>query len=257
MPDAGGVFYSGHIADEPFLAAPIVLLHGAGGSRLDWAMRRLPGRVVIAIDLPGHGALIDQPGRSTIADYTAVVVRFLDALHITRAVFVGHSMGGAIALKLALDQPDRVAGLVLIATGARLRVHPAMLNDILHNPQSAAQQISDWSWSRQVPPEIRQGMVKRLLAIPPQTLHDDFAACNAFDVSERVNTIQAPTLILVGSDDQMTPLKYSTFLAERIGGSRLQVIPNAGHMLPLEQPAVVTANITNWLMRVSDVAPGR
>jgi len=257
MPEAGAVFYSGHTAGEPFLAAPIVLLHGAGGSRLDWALRQMPSRSVIAVDLPGHGALIDQPGRMTIADYAVAVVGLLDALQLARAVFIGHSMGGAIALTLALDYPDRVAGLVLIATGARLRVHPSMLNDIIHNPPAAARQIADWSWSSHAPPEARQQMEKRLLAIPPQTLHDDFAACNAFDVSERVNAIQTPTLILVGAEDQMTPVRYSTFLAERIAVSQLHVIPNAGHMVPLEQPVLVASQITSWLITVSDVASGR
>jgi len=255
MPEAGGLFYSGHIAGDQPLVSPVILLHGAGGSRLDWMLRKIPGRDVIAIDLPGHGALIGQPGRSSVVDYALAIIAFLDALHITRAAFVGHSMGGAIALSLALEQSKRVAGLVLISTGARLRVHPAVIDNILHSPEISIRQVVDWSWSSHAPPETRDQMAKQLLLIPSQTLHGDFTACNAFDVSERLTAINAPTLILVGAEDQMTPIKYSTFLSSRIDGAQLNIIPNAGHMVTLEQPEAVNTQITSWFDRVmTDVA---
>lgn len=247
MPEVAGLFYSGHIAGEALILPPVVLLHGAGGNRLNWALRRIPGRAVIAVDLPGHGAMLDRPGRSTIADYAASVIGFLDAINVDRAVFAGHSMGGAISLGLALENPERVAGLALISTGARLRVHPAILDNIVHDPKTTVQQIVGWSWSSRVTLETRAQMTKQLLAIPVQTLHDDFAACNAFDVSNRLGPVQVPTLILVGADDQMTPVKYSIFMAERIARSKFTVIPNAGHMLTLEQPTLFASEITTWL----------
>src|SRR5512139_941434 len=108
--------------------ASVLLIHGAGENHLVWpiGLRRLPGSIVYAIDLPGHGKSAGM-GRSTIADYAAWIVSFLDALHIPAAVFIGHSMGGAIAQQLALTYPDRTTALVLAATGAKLRVAPQLL----------------------------------------------------------------------------------------------------------------------------------
>ena len=248
MPGAAGLFYSGYRPDAPAPGTPIVLLHGAGGSRLDWHFRHVAcGAPVIAVDLPGHGALIGEFGRLTIGAYAEAVIGLLDSLHLPRVIVAGHSMGGAIALTLALDYPTRVAGLILIGTGARLRVHPAILDGILREPEATARQIATLSWSAKSPPAARQQMVHRLLALPPTTLHDDFQACNHFDITDRVATIHTPTLILVGADDQMTPPKYSALLAERITGARLVVIPNAGHMVMLEQPDAVSSQINTWL----------
>jgi pimeloyl-ACP methyl ester carboxylesterase len=99
--------------------APVLLIHGAGESHLVWpiGLRRLPGTIVYALDLPGHGKSRGT-GRSTIADYADWLGSFLAALLVPAAVCIGHSMGGAIAQQLALTHPDRTAALVLVATGA-------------------------------------------------------------------------------------------------------------------------------------------
>src|SRR5512139_1972635 len=107
---------------------PVLLIHGAGESHLVWpfGLRRLPGTIVYAIDLPGHGKSAG-PGRITIADYAEWLVSWLDTRRVPAAVLIGHSMGGAIAQWLALTCPDRTAALVLVATGAKLRVAPQLL----------------------------------------------------------------------------------------------------------------------------------
>ncbi|MHB8627722.1 MAG: alpha/beta fold hydrolase [Aggregatilineales bacterium] len=257
MPSAAGLFYSGYTPDESAPGVPIVLVHGAGGSRLDWQFRRVPSSApVIAVDLPGHGALIGAFGRLTIGAYAEAVVGLLDELHLPGVIIAGHSMGGAIALTLALDYAPRVAGMILIGTGARLRVHPTIIEGIVREPEATARQIATLSWSVKSPPAVRQQMVRRLLAVSPTTLRDDFRACNAFDVVDRVGSIHTPTLILVGAEDQMTPPKYSAFLAERIAGARMAVIPNAGHMVTLEQPDAVSSQIITWLNGLNLVDAG-
>src|SRR5215207_1559403 len=153
--------------DQPVL----VLMHGAGGSRLQWpgALRRLPGVGVIAIDLPGHGKS-PAPSRDSIPAYAADMVALLDALNLERAVFGGHSMGGGIALWLAIEYPQRVAGLVLVGTGAKLAVHPDLLRDSRDNPEQAARTMVEWMWSDDTPAELRQKHYDSLVSLPPGVL---------------------------------------------------------------------------------------
>jgi pimeloyl-ACP methyl ester carboxylesterase len=76
---------------------------------------------------------------------------------------------------------------------------------------------------------------------------NDYRACDAFDVREKLKTIRAPTLIVAGEADQLTPLKHATFLAGQIPRARLSVIPGAGHMVMLEAAGAVTQAITDFL----------
>ena len=111
---------------------PLVLVHGAGGNLMHWpgALRRLPGHTVYALDLPGHGKS-GGAGRAEIGAYADVVRGFAEALGLVPFVLAGHSMGGAIALEFALRYPARLAGLILVGTGAKLRVAPEILTGIL------------------------------------------------------------------------------------------------------------------------------
>jgi pimeloyl-ACP methyl ester carboxylesterase len=227
---------------------PVLLLHGAGENHLVWpiGLRRLPGTIGYAIDLPGHGKSAGA-GRSTIADYAAWVISFLDVLHIPAAVLIGHSMGGAIAQQLALTQPDRIAAIVLIATGAKLRVAPQLL-DLAHSDFSAAVElISEWEWGPNAPAEIKELGEQQLLTTSPAVMLDDYRACDAFDVRGQLKDIIVPTLIVAGEADRMTPLKHATFMAEQIPQVRLCAVSEAGHMVMLEAADTVTQAVTDFL----------
>jgi pimeloyl-ACP methyl ester carboxylesterase len=227
---------------------PVLLLHGAGENHLVWpiGLRRLPGTIVYAIDLPGHGKSAGMR-RSTIADYVAWVISFLDSLHIPAAVFIGHSMGGAIAQQLALTYPDRTAALVLIATGAKLRVAPQLLELARDDFPTAVELLSEWEWGPTAPAEIKNLGKQQLLTNTPSVMLADYRACDAFDVREQIKHITAPTLIIAGEADRMTPLKHATFMAEQIPQARLGTVPGAGHMVMLEAVDVVTQAVTDFL----------
>jgi pimeloyl-ACP methyl ester carboxylesterase len=227
---------------------PVLLLHGAAENHLIWpiGLRRLSGTIVYALDLPGHGKSSGR-GCATIADYADWIVAFLDALHIPAAVFIGHSMGGAIAQQSALTHPDRVAALILIATGARLRVTPQLL-DLAHSDFLAAvKMISQWEWGPSAPEGIKELGKQQLLTADPMVLLNDYRACDAFDVREQLKNITAPTLIIAGEADRLTPLKHATFMAERIPQARLDAVPEAGHMVMLEAAGMVTQAVTSLL----------
>jgi pimeloyl-ACP methyl ester carboxylesterase len=93
---------------------------------------------------------------------------------------------------------------------------------------------------------LRKGR-QQLLNLDPDVIYGDYLACNDFDVSDRVKEIRLPTLILVGSADQMTPPNYGQYLHEQISGSQLVEIQDGGHMMAIEKPVEVTQAVARFL----------
>jgi len=249
LPD--GTLYYAEKHDAKSAYPPLVLVHGAGGSHLDWApdLRRLHGARVIALDLPGHGKSI-APVRETIDAYARDVIALLDALALPPVVIVGHSMGGAVAQQVALDAPQRVAGLVLLGTGSKLPVDPALPRRIIEEPDAVVDWLVEWSWHPSTPPEVKALGRELASAAPRVVVSADYRACQMFDTRDRLEQIAAPTLVIGAADDRMVPLKFSQTLAERIPNARLVVIENAGHMFPLERPRQVAGAIESWLAEI-------
>ncbi len=227
---------------------PLVLIHGAGGTLMHWPgeLRRLPGCEVCALDLPGHGKSGGQ-GRAEIAAYAEVVRGFAEALGLPPFVLGGHSMGGAIGQEFTLRYANRLTGLLLVGTGARLRVAAQLLTGILSDFRGTTELLAQWTHADTTDPNLLRLYLRRLREVDPQVLHGDFAACDAFDRRADVSRIAVPTLILCGEADRMTPVKYSQALHEQIAGSQLVVVPGAGHMVMLEQPAAVARAAAGFL----------
>jgi len=245
--DGERIFYALH-ENAARSGAPAMLIHGAGENHLVWpaALRRLSGIRVYALDLPGHGKS-GGDGRSSVPDYAEFLARFLDATSIARAAIVGHSMGGAIAQQFALTYPAQTAALVAIATGARLRVAPNILQLTGSDLPAAADVISQAEWGPDAPEQVIRLGKQQLLANRPEVIHGDYLACDAFDVMNRLGDIRAPTLVIGGIADRLTPPKYASTLAERIPGARIALMEGAGHMVQLEQPEVVSRTIEQFL----------
>ena len=244
------IYYAHHRG--PAGAPAVLLIHGAGGSRLNWppALRRLPGVAVYVPDLPGHGRS-EGPGRRSVAAYADVIEGLLAQVEAQEVVVVGHSLGGAIAQTLALRGLPRLAGLVLLATGARLPVSER----ILESPPEAFPEIVDfmvkYGWAPQTPAEMKDLARDFLMQNNPATLQGDFVACDRFDIRGELGQIRVPTLVIGGTADRMTPLKFSAYLADQIPEARLVTVEGGGHMVALEQPGAVADPVRTFVEEVA------
>ncbi|MEW6031102.1 MAG: alpha/beta fold hydrolase [Chloroflexota bacterium] len=252
MPVAAGLYYFSHEEDN-YSRPPVILIHGAGGTHLHWPpqTRRMTGQRVFAPDLPGHGKS-EGVGHQSVGDYAEAVVQFMDAARLNAAVMVGHSMGSAIALTLALDFPDCVLGLGLVGSGARLRVLPAIL-DGTADPSAfdaTVKTINDLSYGPRVKPRTKELAALRMAETRPSVLHGDFVACNEFDVMDRLGELSIPALVLCGAEDNMAPPRYSEYLRDHIRAARLRTFDGVGHMLMLEQPDAFTEALTGFLNEI-------
>jgi pimeloyl-ACP methyl ester carboxylesterase len=247
-PRAASIFYT--LAGDSRAAPPLILLHGAAGSRLSWPpnLRRLPGFPVYTLDLPGHGRS-PGPAPQNIPDFAQAVADFLQARALPPAVLVGHSMGSAIALTLALTHPQRVRALILIGGGARLRVHPSLLEWTAQPErlEQAIQTLLEWGFGPQCPAPIKTLAAQSMRQTPAATFHADFLACDRFDLRQELPHISQPTLLLCGTEDRMTPVRFSEYLAASLPHARLILLEGAGHMLMLERPQEVEQAILEFL----------
>ncbi|EFH89409.1 alpha/beta fold hydrolase [Ktedonobacter racemifer] len=240
---------------------PLVFIHGSGDNAQIWDtllpyFQQQGQHPAYALDLPGHGKRTDTlTATASVADYAREVAHILsNERHLSSAIIIGHSLGGAIALTLALEYPQMLSGLVLIGSGARLRVHPTLLEEAQHQPDRAAERLTALALA----PSSSASMVPRLLqqkgANDMQMLYRDLVACNSFDVMEHIPEITLPTCLLCGEDDQLTPPKYSRYLQQQLAHASLQVLPAAGHYVMCEQPEATYQVLSLWLQEIEGTA---
>jgi pimeloyl-ACP methyl ester carboxylesterase len=249
MPTAGNLYYFASKQEENDQPA-VVLIHGAGGTHLHWPynLRRLNNHRVLAPDLPGHGKS-EGIGEQSIDIYAQGIADWLKEIGISKAVVIGHSMGGAIAQSLAFNHSKFVHSLVLISTGPVLPVNQDLLEKISFpaTASAALDMITKWSYSKETNPKLIHQAREQMNAIRPTVIYGDLVACNHFNSTGRLSKIKAPTLILCGENDKMTPVNLSKQLEVSIPNASLSLIPNAGHMVMLEQPEIVAEEVINFL----------
>jgi pimeloyl-ACP methyl ester carboxylesterase len=232
----------------------LLLLHGAGSNGHAWhyqyeylGNRHSP----LAPDLPGHGRSSGVEGLRSLEDYAEFTLAFLDALRLDSAVIAGHSMGGAIAMELALRHPARVEALVLIATAAKFDIPKDRIETWRAVTMGrASQPFNNDGYSPKTiatkPEIIREGWGEQIQT-DPRVRWGDLVACSQVDLRDRISRLNKPTLILAGADDSITPTAEAEFLRSRIKGARLEVVPDAAHRLTTERPDLANATIETFL----------
>ena len=200
---------------------------------------------VVLIELNGHGKSPDRSEKNTTESYLAdieEIVRKYD-----RPVIGGHSMGGMLAQLFALRYPHLISGIILVGTGARLRVASFIFETIENNFEEYIEGASNFLFYEDASKELIEASKHEIRKCKPAIIRRDFAACDGFDIMDIVSDITHPTLIIVGEQDIMTPVKYSQYLHDNIPNSIMHVIAKAGHSVMLEQPHEFNAHVKDWM----------
>ncbi len=215
---------------------PIVYVHGAGLNADVWR-NQISDIGGVAIDLPNHGRSCRAEIRS-LDDYAYFVARFVKK-KFGKAVLCGHSMGGAIVQLVCRDYSVAEAA-VLMSTGARLKVSRDIF-EIFSNPELRSEIIS-MCFSDPAVASRYAGIFDL------EAMHHDLLLCDRFDLLEEYRKglrFEVPALVICGTRDAMTPLKFSEFLAEKLNAELVTV--NSGHMPMLEAPQEVNAAIRRFV----------
>lgn len=257
--DVGGA--SLHIVERG-TGAPVVFGHGLlfDHHMYDGQVETLaPDHRVVLLDWRAHGGSDAPAARWTMEDQGLDYVRVMDALGIDQAVVIGQSMGGMAALHVALRHPERVRGLVLIDTSAaaepvlrRIKymtlaflartvgMHPALLE------QAAA--VAFGPTFRETQPATVRSWMDRWAGMDPKIVARAVRVpVSRPSVVGRLSEITAPTLVIVGAEDETTPPSESLRLAHRLPHARLEILPRTGHMAPIERPEEVARLIRRFL----------
>lgn len=223
----------------------LIFIHGSGGMKEAWYYQTKHFPDADAIDLPGHP---DGEPRTSVEGYVDWLRGYIHERGYRDVVLAGHSLGSAIAQLYALKYPNDLKGLILIGGGARLRVHPMYL-EMLEQAKSDPRMLEGFTeigWEL-IDPELKEVLQRRALENGPAVFLNDMLCCDRFDIMERVHEIRIPTLALCGSEDIMTPPKYTEYLAQSIAGARAVIVPGGTHMVAAEKPQDVNQAIEDFL----------
>ena len=239
----------------------IIFIHGSGNTGVVWEHQTDHFLDAEAPNLPGH--LSEGEACSSVEAYVEWLHGYVTKRGYDQPVLAGHSLGGAIVLQYALQHPDEVGGLILIGTGAKLRVAPHVLAAIEKGIQDPDSWIAEFlepqlrliadtvvdmaTMGAGMDESLRQRMLSEAAAVGAKVQVNDFLCCDRFNVMERLSEIKVPTLVLSGSADVLTPPKYGAFLADGIEGARHVVIEGGTHYMYAEKPEQTNRAIGSFL----------
>ncbi|MGW3309180.1 bifunctional 3-oxoadipate enol-lactonase/4-carboxymuconolactone decarboxylase PcaDC [Streptomyces sp. NPDC001073] len=230
--------------------APVLILGPSLGTTWHMWDRQVPELMkqwrVFRFDLPGHGGSPAHPAGS-VSDLADRLLATLGGLGVQRFGYAGCALGGAVGLELVLRHPERVASLALIATSPRFGTADEFRQRgviVRTNGLDPIARTSPDRWFTSgfaaSQPAITEWAVQMVRTTDPGCYIAACEALAAFDVRSELARIGVPTLVLVGSDDQVTGPAEARTLVAGIPDARLAVVPGASHLVPVEQPAAVT-----------------
>ncbi len=232
---------------------PLVLLHGFTDSwrSFEPLIARLPASIpVIAPTQRGHGEADRPAGPYDLPAFAGDLAEFLDALAIDRAIVAGHSMGSAVALRFAVDHPDRVAGVALLGAFATLDGNPAAeeLRDavgLLREPIDPifAREFQESTLARPIPAAFVNMVVEESLKVPLRVWRAALAGLFATGIETMLGRIDVPALLLWGDCDGLLPRPQQEALAASLRDARLKVYEGCGHGLHWDDPARAAADL--------------
>lgn len=230
----------------------LVMIHGAGGRAQIWQNQivSLDKTInVLALDLPGHGNT-EGDGRSLISEYAQWLVDTMKTIFDHPIFLMGHSMGGAVVQEVAITSPHILKGIVLVGTGARLKVAPMFLDGLLNNFEEILETLISYAYSSRTDKSIIEEGLRTMKASGSRVVYNDFLACDHFDTRQELAQIHLPCLVLCGSEDKLAPAKLSEALREGIEGSALKMVPNAGHTVMVERYKEMNQAVQEFILGI-------
>ncbi|MGW6644770.1 bifunctional 3-oxoadipate enol-lactonase/4-carboxymuconolactone decarboxylase PcaDC [Streptomyces iakyrus] len=230
--------------------APVLILGPSLGTTWHMWDRQIPELTkqwrVFRFDLPGHGGAPAHPAGS-VSDLTTRLLATLEGLGVQRFGYAGCALGGAVGIELALRHPERLASLALIAASPRFgtadefrqRGVIVRTNGLDPIARSAPERWFTGGFAA-AQPAITEWAVQMVRTTDPGCYIASCEALASFDVRPELGRVGVPTLVLVGSDDQVTGPAEARTLVAGIPDARLAVVPGASHLVPVEQPGAVT-----------------
>lgn len=229
----------------------LVFIHGSGGSGSLWHFQTQYFKDADAVDLPGHpaGELC-----TSIDEYAGWLHDYIQRKRYENFVLAGHSLGGGIALSYALSHPQDLRGIILVGSGARLRVMPQILEAIKSRLNDTQAWLNDLvtPFYATIDVKTRDLLMFTLAAIGPAAQLNDMLCCDKFDIMNKVGSIAVPTLAIVGDQDTMTPVKYAQYLVKNIPDCKIKVIEGGTHIVFLEKPEAVNQAIERFISETSN-----
>jgi pimeloyl-ACP methyl ester carboxylesterase len=230
----------------------VLFVHGTGcnGSLWERPMQVLAaaGHECVAIDLPGHGQSSGYGFRGVV-DHAHFVARLAEHLGWRHYVLAGHSLGGGVAMAVALYDGNPLAGLLLIDTGARLRVGPGILQSARDVADGVSEPRSDsrFGFAAATSDRVLAEIAALRANEDPAVTYRDWLADDSCDFMSRLRHIAVPTLAICGQEDPLTPIKYHEYFRDHISDCRLEVIPGAGHWPQFEQPEAFDRAVSRFV----------
>jgi pimeloyl-ACP methyl ester carboxylesterase len=239
----------------------LILIHGLGDDHRAWR-RTLPDLMlnhrVVMYNLRGHGGTTAGRCDGTLQQLGGDLVALMDSIAIDHAHIAGFSLGGTIAMRMAIDHPTRVRGLVLVATSSRVGTTAAdwyrQRAEMVEHRDPLIRDTLDRDTAdvySESPAELDAGLlIRRQSTSDPRGYGNActaMAALNAAPLDPELSQISAPTLIVASERDRHCPPKAAEIIAAGIKGSRLEIIPGAGHPIPVEKPGELAGSMNSFL----------
>lgn len=227
----------------------LIFIHGSGANGNVWLRQKKRFPDADAPDLPGH------PGGevcTSVEDYSDWLHGYIQRKGYKEVVLAGHSLGGGIALQHTLKYPGDLKGILLIGSGARLRVLPRIIKAVssrLGDPAGWLRDMMEPLYGT-VDEATRREIMPGLASVGPAAQLNDFRCCDKFDIMEKVPQIKLPAHCIVGELDNMTPPKYSQYLVKSMPDCGISVIEGGTHLCFLEKPRLVNDAIAAFIERL-------
>ncbi len=222
----------------------LLFIHGAGNQGNVWkyTVKYLKGNYNINTpDLPGHGK--EKGLCKTIDEYAEWILGYIDNSKLSDVILIGHSMGGAITIKAAKDK--RIAAVIIVGSGLKLPVNPKIINGLKNDIQNTIETVAKWSFSKEAPKDMVKSAVKMMLDNKDIILND-FEACSKYSGYDVAQTIEKPSVVMVGDKDVMTPFELAKEASDYLQ-TKVEIINNAGHMVQFENSKTLAEKIGSFV----------